>query len=124
MSAPAVAPGIPMRLKSDFFVAALVRRAMIEGAFAAATRKGAAEAGAIFVLVDRLDGTADLYGPAPQFVVDDKGSERLFESLARAAPRFELVERLVREARFDSDIWIVEIEDRDGRPFVDLAPSA
>ncbi|MCX7898638.1 MAG: DUF1491 family protein, partial [Methylocystis sp.] len=29
--------------------------------------------------------------------------------------------RLRREASFDPDIWIVEIEDRQCRPFVDLA---
>lgn len=112
-----------MRLKSDFFVAALVRRAMVEGAFAAATRKGSPESGAIYVLVDRLDGSADLYGPAPQYAVDGRSSERLFELLASAAPRFELVERLAREAKFDSDIWVVEIEDRAGRAFVELAPA-
>ncbi|HXW19749.1 MAG TPA: DUF1491 family protein, partial [Roseiarcus sp.] len=30
-------------------------------------------------------------------------------------------ERLAREIRFDPDIWIVEVEDRDGKPRLDLA---
>jgi hypothetical protein len=29
-------------------------------------------------------------------------------------------ERLKREIAFDSDVWIVEIEDRAGRAFVDV----
>jgi hypothetical protein len=30
-------------------------------------------------------------------------------------------ERLQKEIRFDPDVWIVEIEDRAGRHFLDLA---
>ena len=55
-----------MRLTSDMWVAAYVRRCNVEGVFAAVRRRGAKEAGAIFIKVTRLDGTADLYGPAPQ----------------------------------------------------------
>ena len=55
-----------MRLRSDIFVAALIRRAETQGAVAMLRRRGAAEAGAIFVKVDRLDGAAALYGPAAQ----------------------------------------------------------
>jgi hypothetical protein len=29
--------------------------------------------------------------------------------------------RLAKERRFDPDLWIVEVEDRDGRSFLDLA---
>jgi hypothetical protein len=46
-----------MRLKSNIWVSAYVRRCDVEGAFAAVRRKGAEEAGAIFVKVNRLDGT-------------------------------------------------------------------
>ena len=43
-----------MRLTSDFFVSAYIRRCGIEGAFAALRRRGGAEAGAIFIVIDRL----------------------------------------------------------------------
>ncbi len=111
-----------MRLKSEILVAALVRRANSDGAFAAVVKRGADEAGAIFVKVARLNGTADLYGPAPQtsFDQDDSGV-RLFERVMSDAPEFEVEERLKRERAFDSDLWIVEIEDRAGRHFLDLA---
>jgi hypothetical protein len=65
------------RLRSDFWVSAYLRRCAVEGVEAALRKRGAAEAGAIFVKVDRLDGTASLYGPAPQ--LEDNG-ERLFSS--------------------------------------------
>src|SRR5262245_36061663 len=111
-----------MRLKSAIWVAAYIRRCQIEGAFAAVRRRGAEEAGAIFVKLNRLDGTAELFGPAPQSVFDDaRPSDRLFtRCLAeQPAPEAKIEERLVRELRFDPDAWIVEVEDRAGRHFLD-----
>ena len=39
-----------MRLTSDFWVSALMRRVFAEGGFAAVARRGASEAGAVFVV--------------------------------------------------------------------------
>ena len=41
--------------------------------------------------------------------------------VGRAAPaaEAELEARLVKEIRFDPDLWIVEVEDRAGRNFLD-----
>ncbi|MGB6656891.1 MAG: DUF1491 family protein, partial [Methylovirgula sp.] len=50
-----------MRIRSDFWVAAYLRRCATAGVTAVLRRRGAAEAGAIFVKVDRLDGSAALY---------------------------------------------------------------
>ena len=52
-----------MRLKSAIWVAAYVRRCHVEGAFAAVRRRGAEDAGAIFIKLNRLNGTAELFGP-------------------------------------------------------------
>ena len=114
-----------MRLKSAMFVAALLRRANGEGAFAAVVKHGAEEAGAIFVKVARLDRTADLYGPAPQAAIDDEApTDRLFELIMSVAPEPDVDARLGRERKFDSDAWIVEIEDRAGRHFLELVGEA
>jgi hypothetical protein len=74
-----------MRLRSDIWVAAYLRRCAVEGAAAVLRRRGAAEAGAIFVIVNRLDGTAALFAPAPQSEVADLGVERQFERAHRDA---------------------------------------
>ncbi|MDP8918387.1 MAG: DUF1491 family protein [Pseudomonadota bacterium] len=108
------------RLRSDFWVSAYLRRCSVEGVDAALRRRGAAEAGAVFVKVDRLDGTADLYGPAPQLYVDDSG-ERLFSPILQGVMPLDVEERMTRELRFDSDLWLVEVDDRAGRHFLDLA---
>ena len=46
-----------MRLKSGIWVSAYVRRCYVEGVFAVIRRRGADEAGAIFIKVNRLDDT-------------------------------------------------------------------
>src|SRR5262245_3990592 len=111
-----------MRLKSAIWVAAYVRRANLEGAFAAVRRRGAEEAGAIFIKLNRLDGTAELFSPAPQSVFDEAHpSDRAFARALGpdAVPEEKVEDRLKREIRFDPDAWIVEIEDRAGRHFLD-----
>lgn len=112
------------RITSDFFVSAYVRRRNDAGFFTAVVRKGAVEAGAIFVKVSRLDGTADLYGPAPQIYLDDLDPAmtggRVFEMLLSAAAESDVDTRLQSERRFDSDCWIVETEDRQGTSDLDI----
>lgn len=111
-----------MRLKSDIWVAAYLRRCRIEGAEALLRRRGAEDAGAIFVKVSRLDGTAVLYGPAPQSAFDDaRPSDRAFSPALGGEPKPEAdVEAyLAKQIRFDPDLWIVEVEDRAGQHFLD-----
>ena len=111
-----------MRLKSAIWVAAYIRRCHGEGAFAAVRHRGAEEAGAIFVKLNRLDGTAELFGPAPQSAFDDaRPADRAFTRCLGNEPVSDakIEERLGREIRFDPDVWIVEVEDRAGRHFLD-----
>ena len=115
-----------MRLKSALWVAAYLRRCHVEGLFAAVRRRGAEEAGAVFVRISRLDGTSDLFGPAPQSEFDTTlGTDRRFSaSLAKQpAADADIEAYLGRELKFDPDIWIVEVEDRDGRHFLDVVKS-
>lgn len=101
-----------------------MRRAFIEGAFAAVVSHGAEEAGAIFVTVERPDRTVDLYAPAPQTALDETSGDRLFQRVMHAADGAAIAARLDRERRFDSDLWVVAIEDRDGRSFLDTVPES
>lgn len=110
-----------MRVTSEFFVSALVRRLFAEGGFAAVSRRGAEEAGAVFVSVDRLDGTFDLYGPAPQAFFSEQPQGRLFERILSGVAAEAVAERLERESRMDPDYWLVEIEARDGAVDLPLA---
>jgi len=112
-----------MRLKSSIWVAAYLRRCQTQGVFGAVRRRGAEEAGAVFVKIALLDGKAMLYVPAPQTVYDEsRPIERIFTPTStEPMPEASVEERLVKEIRFDPDAWIVETEDRAGRHFLDLA---
>jgi len=91
------------RLKAGIFVRALIRRAEVAGAQAYVARHGAEEAGAVAIKIARLDGTC--------LVLDQ--ARRGEGELVWVKPFFE------KQIRFDPDLWIVEIEDREGRTFVD-----
>jgi hypothetical protein len=111
-----------MRLKSGIWIAAYLRRCQIEGAQAVLRRRGADEAGAVFIKVAHLDGTADVYGPAPQSAFDEaRPSDRAFVRSLKtdSATEAEVEAYLARQIQFDPDIWIVEVEDRAGRHFLD-----
>jgi hypothetical protein len=111
-----------MRLKSSIWVAAYLRRCQTAGVFGAVRRRGAEEAGAVFVKVALLDGNAMLYVPAPQTVYDDsRPIERFFMPISKEPQPEQSVEaRLGKEIGFDPDAWIIETEDRAGRHFLDL----
>ncbi len=102
------------RLKSSIYVQALIRRAEIAGAQAYLVRRGAEEAGAVFIRLNRLDGTSTVLSPA------SRGEERVWtRPLGEAADAQKCADYFAKQMRFDPDIWIVEIEDRQGRSFVD-----
>ena len=112
-----------MRLRADFWVAAYLRRCSVAGAFAVLRRRGAAEAGAIFVKLDCLDGRAAVFGPAPQTELAERGVDRLWRRIHTEEwiDPLSAEERMRKEIAFDSDLWLVEVEDRQGRHFLDLA---
>jgi hypothetical protein len=110
------------RLRSDFFASAQIRRAEIGGSPAMLRRRGGAESGAIFFVIDTLDGQGLLYGPAPQSSYEGESFERAFTRLHKAErlDRLAIEDRLEKEIRFDPDCWIIEIENRQGQHFLDL----
>ena len=111
-----------MRLKSGIFVSALVRRAFAAGDFAAVERKGADEAGAIFIRQRFRDGLETLYAPAPQSLFEDDAAAwtRLFEMRLERAESEAVEAILAREKKFDPDLWILEIEATDISQLIDV----
>ena len=103
-----------IRLKSNLYVQALIRRCETAGASAYLVRRGAEEAGAIFLKLNRLDGTMTVMSQT------SRGDERVWmRPLGEAADEARVSDYFAKQIRIDPDIWIVEIEDRAGRTFVD-----
>jgi hypothetical protein len=102
------------RLKSEIWIGAFIRRLAAAGQYSAVLARGNAEAGAIYVVVNHLDGNHDILAPPPGPSVDEEG-ERRFEK-ANASPLNwpDAKDWLDRRRKSDSDIWIVEAEDRTG----------
>jgi hypothetical protein len=108
-----------MRLKSEIWVKAYLRRCQVNGATGVVARHGDDDAGAIFIKIVRTDGTAAVFSPAPAGF-DEADIDRRWVTRFKSGfvPDTEAEALLKREAEFDSDMWVVEIEDRDGRHFL------
>lgn len=109
-----------MRLRSDIWVKAYIRTCLTHGAHAVVVRHGDDDAGAIYIKISALDGTARAYGPAPAGL-DAASIERSWISITgdSHAPERDVDEMLRREAEFDPDLWIIEVEDREARSFLE-----
>ena len=103
-----------MLLSSDLWVSALIRRAEIEGAYATVVKKGDDRAGSVIVKAyDTSNRTAKLYTEA--FGTD---GERLWIQPVTSDSEAELDAYIARQRGYDPDLWVVEIEDRQGRHFI------
>ncbi len=106
-----------MRLKSAIWVAAYLKRAQLAGAFAGVVQRGDDAAGAIFIKINRLDGTADLFAPAMPSL-DAVSSERRWELRKAIEAEYELDGYLLKERQRDPDAWFVEVEHKEGLHFL------
>jgi hypothetical protein len=105
-----------MRLKSDIWVQAYLRICAVQGIAAVMIRRGDADAGAIYIRVNHLDGRCSLYGPAASGMAGNELDRRFSPCHDRAAlAESEADTYLNRQIRYDSDLWIIELEDRKGR---------
>lgn len=101
-------------LSSDLWVSALIRRAEIEGAYATVVKKGDERAGSVIVKAyDTSTRTAKLYTEA--FGSD---GERLWIQPVVSDSESELDVYIARQRGYDPDLWVVEIEDKQGRHFI------
>lgn len=103
-----------MRLSADFRVGAYLRALDAEGIAAYVRRRGDAQAGAVVVVVATLDGRSQvhglIYGPD-----GDPVWSQVYEG-----PEAEASNYICRAVERDTDLWVVEIEDRAGRALLDL----
>jgi hypothetical protein len=103
-----------MLLSTDIWVGALIRRAELGGAFATVVRKGDPRAGAVLVKTfNPLDAASAIYAEA--FRGD---GERVWMQPKASHEEPDLDRYVERAVRVDPDLWVVEIEDKQGRHFL------
>ncbi|MEM7639956.1 MAG: DUF1491 family protein [Pseudomonadota bacterium] len=104
------------RLPTKVWVDALVRRVQVAGASAFILQRGDESRGDVLVKVSDLNGMARAYVPRTSM----EGT-RIFVDLESqgVGPDEAGVDDYVRRtAERDGDLWVIEIEDRDGRHFL------
>ena len=109
-----------LRLKTKLWVQAHLRRCNEAGVPAMLLQKVNEDAGSIFVKSNLLDGTASIYGAAPGGAHDENGERRWSQPLgAKPRPEVEIDAYLERQCGYDPDFWVIEIEDSQGRVFLE-----
>ena len=102
------------RLTSDFWVRSYLRRLQLADIPAFVTAHGDDTAGAVLVKLATLDGKARAY----QRSFDLQSGERAWVVLAEGEERaVDLA--VARQREFDPDLWVIEVESREGRHLLD-----
>lgn len=103
-----------MLLSTDVWAGALVRRANQAGAFATVVRKGDARAGTVLVKVlNTRERSVRIYSQS-----FGAGGEEVWIEPQPGRDEPELDAYVEKQARFDPDLWVIEIEDQQGRHFL------
>ncbi len=98
------------RLTASFWVRAYLNRLRLANIPAYVLARGDASAGAVMVKLATLDGQARLF----QRIFDPMADRRRWIELA-AGPEAEIDARIARDRARDRDLWVIEVEDRQGR---------
>ncbi len=102
------------RLTADFWVRAYLSRLQAAHIPAYVTAKGDPTAGAVLVKLATLDGQARLF----QRSFDLMTGARAWVVLSEGAEA-EVDAAILRQRKMDPDLWVVEIESREGRTLLD-----
>lgn len=115
-----------MRVKSKFWVQGYVRGRNAAGAYATVVYSGDEDFGVIWVRLNRLDGTSTIFAPAPEALsIDpDEQGDRVFvrQHKTDVLGDAQADELIRRQRSFDSDFWLVEVEDRAGNHGLAVTP--
>lgn len=103
------------RLATATWVSALIRRASAAGAFAAVLRRGDAAAGAVILVARHRDGAVAAYARI------GGGAQARWQRAASAPPGDPAVvdKYLATQARYDDDLWAIELVTDDIERLVD-----
>ncbi|MGX9856769.1 DUF1491 family protein [Limimaricola variabilis] len=102
------------RLATGIWVSAYLARLRLHDIPAFVTAKGDETAGAVLVKSNTLDGQGRLF----QRSLDLMTGARAWITLAEGKEA-EVDASIERQRRFDPDLWVIEVEDRQGRTLLD-----
>ena len=100
------------RLRTELRVQAWIRRAQSMGLMATVARKGDADAGALFLKFNRFRAGCEVFAGA---AAPDGTPAWLRATGPAPVAEKEADGYLARQAEYDPDLWVVEIEDPQGQ---------
>lgn len=103
-----------MRLASGIWVSAYLTRLRVADIPAFVVRKGDETAGAVLVKLNTLDGRACAFQRSFDLMTGDRKWMTLSEG-----DEAEVDQSVRKQVSFDSDLWVIEVEDRSGRHLLD-----
>lgn len=103
-----------MRLTAGIWVSAYLTRLRLADIPAFVVRRGDDTAGAVLVKLNTLDGKATCF----QRSFDLMTGDRRWVELA-SGDEAAIDESIGRQRKFDPDLWVIEVESRDGRHLLD-----
>ena len=106
-------------LKSEFLVKSAIKIAQKDGVPIYIRKKGDLDAGIILIKIDLLNGTSKLLRRNLNFSVIKNENFVEFTQLhgSKALKENEIEKKISAETLIDPDIWIVEIEDKNGNNY-------
>ena len=102
------------RLTSEIWVAAYLTRLRLATIPAFIVQRGDGTAGAVLVKLNTLDGAAVCF----QRSFDIMSGERQWVVLSEGVET-DVDASIEKQRSFDPDLWVIEIEDKDGRHLLD-----
>lgn len=103
-----------IRLTAEFWVQAYLTRLRLQAIPAFVVAHGDDTAGAVLVKLNTLDGKAAAFQREFDLALDD----RRWVELAKGDER-DVDAAIARQRGFDPDLWVIEVEDRQGRHLLD-----
>jgi hypothetical protein len=105
-------PLMQPRVRTEIFINGHIRHCQAKGAFATVARMGDDDAGLILLRI---------YGPCRQarLLLEGRSLDgaRQWRDLSDGMqPEADIEALIARQIRFDPDLWVLDIEDRDGNP--------
>lgn len=100
------------RLKTDFWLKAHIRQSMASGIPMIVVRKGDPSAGSVLVKINQFEIGCIVLS---QTRTPEGARAWLRATGPDPVPEADADAFIERQLRYDSDLWVVEIEDRQGR---------
>ncbi len=103
-----------MKLTAEIWVSAYLTRLRLIEIPAFVVQRGDDTAGAVLVKLNTLDGQASCYQRSFDLSTGDRKWMVLIEGIEA-----EVDQSIIKQRSFDPDLWVIEVEDKQGRHLLD-----